>query len=144
MEMPRDLVEEADLRGGEFAWSLEAFPKALAAAQAAGFACLGGQFQFRLPDATCEMYWLSVDPAGQFPDEPWSAYVARSCEEAATAFHLLAGSTDFRAEATKWRSVPELSASGAKLERHLYFVAYFVGQPPAPNNPSKPPLRGAA
>jgi len=144
MEMPSDLMEKADLRGDEYAWPLPAFPAALAAAQTAGLACLGGQFQFRLPEATCEMYWLSVDPAGQLPDEPWPAFVTRSCAETAVAFQSLASSTDFRAEAMRWQSVPELSAAGAEPERHLYFVAYFVAEP-APNNSSKPtPLRGAA
>jgi hypothetical protein len=91
------------------------------------------------------MYWLSVDPAGQFSDEPWPAYVARSCADASVAFHALAGATDFRAEAMRWQSVPELSAAGAEPESYLCFVAYFVAELPAPNNSSKPtPLRGAA
>jgi hypothetical protein len=124
---------------------VDGVPSGTGSSPSRGVRCLGGEFQFRLPDATCEMYWLSVDPAGQFPDEPWPAYVARSCADTRAAFHELAGSTDFRAEAMRWEGVPELSAAGAKPESYLCFVAYFVAEQPAPNDSSKPtPLRGAA
>jgi len=60
--LPIDISCGATLRGKEYGWSVSLFPAALAAAEARGYACLGGQFQFRLGDGgTCEMYWLSSD-----------------------------------------------------------------------------------
>jgi hypothetical protein len=59
-ELPTAITIGAGLRGNEYRWPIHSFPDALAKAEALGYACLGGQFQFRLDDATCEMYWLSV------------------------------------------------------------------------------------
>jgi len=58
--LPLDISQGAMLRGNEYGWSVSSFPDALARAEAHGFACLGGQFQFRLEEATCEMYWLEA------------------------------------------------------------------------------------
>ncbi len=136
MELPSELTEEASLRGNEYAWTPSAFPHVLASAEAFGFACLGGQFQFRTPDATCEMYWLNADATDRLVDEPWSTFVARSCEEVSSAFSALLQSTDFLAEAQCWPDVPELSGAGASPEQYLCFVAYFIPERPAPKRAS--------
>ena len=145
MELPSELTEGASLRGNEYAWVPDAFLGILARAEALGLACLGGQFQFRAPDATCEMYWLNADAADRLPAEPWDAYVARSTTEVRSAFTTLRQSTDFATEALRWSDVPELSGADASPEQYLCFVAYFIRERPAPNNSFKPtPLRGAA
>lgn len=126
MELPRELTEGATLRGREYAWSPDTFPSVLARAESLGFACLGGQFQFRTPDSTCEMYWLNADAADRSPNEAWDAYVARSSAEVLSAFSMLHPSTDFRAEALRWPDIPQLSGSDATPEQYLCFVAYFV------------------
>jgi hypothetical protein len=60
--LPTVIAIGATLRGNEYGWTIPAFPNAIAEAEARGYACLGGQFQFRLDDGSiCEMYWLSVD-----------------------------------------------------------------------------------
>jgi hypothetical protein len=48
--LPPDVLQGAALRGNEYGWSVSLFPNALARAEALGYACLGGQFQFRLDD----------------------------------------------------------------------------------------------
>ena len=145
MELPDDLLEGATLRGREYGWPPSVFPAIVARAQEHGLGCLGGQFQFRVPRATCEMYWLNADPSTRSSDEPWPQYVARTCTEVLAGFRHLLKSTDFRAEAARWADVPELSGPSASPEQYLCFVAYFVEQGAAPNNSSKPtPLRGAA
>jgi hypothetical protein len=52
------------------------YPTTLSRAEAAaGFACLGGQFQFRLSDGkTCEMYWLKADSKDRVPGELWQVW----------------------------------------------------------------------
>jgi len=145
MELPNELAEGASLRGNEYAWAPDAFPAILARAEDLGFACLGGQFQFRAPGATCEMYWLNADAADRLPEEPWDAYVARSSAEVRSAFTTLRQSTDFATEALRWSDVRELSGADASPEQYLCFVAHFIHERPAPNNSFKPtPLRGAA
>ena len=146
MELPSELTEEASLRGNEYAWAPDAFPGILAKAEALGLACLGGQFQFRAPDETCEMYWLNADAADRLPDESWDSYVARSTTEVRSAFTTLRQSTDFAAEAARWSDVRELSGADASPEQYLCFVAYFIRQRqrPAPNNSFKPNLSADA
>jgi hypothetical protein len=145
MELPRELIDGGSLRGKEYAWDPSTFPHILARAETLGLACLGGQFQFRAPDATCEMYWLNADAADRLPDEAWGSYVARSTAEVRSAFNMLLKSTDFVAEALRWSDVPELSGTDASPEQYLCFVAYFIPERAAPNNSFKPtPLRGAA
>jgi hypothetical protein len=134
VKLPAELTESASLRGNEYAWSPEAFPMVLAKAEALGFACLGGQFQFRAPGATCEMYWLNADAEDRLPHEPWSAYVSRSSTEVRSAFHALIKSTDFLAEAQRWSGVPELCGDQATPMKYLCFVSYFIAERPAPNN----------
>ena len=125
MELPPELVAGATLRGNEYAWSVEAFPDALRLAKSLGFACPGGNFQFRLPNAICEMYWLSADAATRRDDEPWSAFVSRTFDEVLEQFQNLLATVDFCAEAKKWPKVPELSGVDARPLDYLCFQAYF-------------------
>jgi hypothetical protein len=119
-ELPPDITEGATLRGDEFAWSVSSFPNALVRAAKRGYACLGGQFQFRLDDgSTCEMYWLGADSTARRNGESWLAYVHRSCSEVLAGFQQMASQTDFAKEARGW----PIDIDPAK---HLAFVAYFV------------------
>ena len=125
MDLPSDLTANATLRDNEFSWRLDDFPNVLAKAKALGLGCLGGQFQFRVPDATCEMYWLNADSRDRSPGEAWLAFAPRSCDEVLERFAALA-TTDFVAETQRWPDVPALSGPGATPLDYLCFVAYFV------------------
>src|SRR5262245_13773054 len=97
--LPSELTISASLRGQEYAWPLDEFVTVLKKAAALGFACEGGQFQFRLPSGpTCEMYWHSVDPKERLPDESWVDYVKRCEEEVRHGFERLKRDVDFRKE----------------------------------------------
>jgi hypothetical protein len=118
--LPPEIAQGATLLGNEYGWSVALFPDALDGAAACGYACLGGQFQFRLDDGTtCEMYWLDADPGDRDNGESWAAYARRSCAEVLKKFQQLISATDFRKEAASW----PLQIDG---ERDLVFVAYFV------------------
>lgn len=122
----------------------EYFPRVLERVKTRRHACLGGQFQFRTPDASCEMYWLNADATDRLPDEAWASYVARSVAEVRSVFNALLQSTDFVAEALRWSDVPELSDADASPEQYLCFVAYFTPEHQAPNSSFKPNrLRGS-
>ena len=116
-------MEGATLRGNEYGWSVASFPVALERAEAHGYACLGGQFQFRLEDgSTCEMYWLSADSTKRLPGESWPDYSRRSCSEVKGNFKQLISQTDFRKEALGWNLLSAFTGS-------LVFVAYFMTEP---------------
>jgi len=119
-DLPSDVLEGATLRGNEYGWSVASFPVALERAETHGYACLGGQFQFRLEDgATCEMYWLSADSKERLPGESWTDYSRRSCSEVKGNFQRLISQTDFRKEALGWNLPHTFTGS-------LVLVAYFV------------------
>jgi hypothetical protein len=119
--LPPDISRGATLRGNEYGWTVSSFPDALASAQAHGYACLGGQFQFRLDDgSTREMYWLDANSKERANGESWVDYCHRSCSEVLNRFQHLASATDFTKEASSWPSVQ------IDPTKSLVFVAYFV------------------
>jgi predicted ATPase len=121
--LPPDISQGAVLRGNEYGWSVSSFPSALASAQGHGYACLGGQFQFRLDDdSTCEMYWLGADSKERAEGESWVDYCHRSCSEVLNRFQHLVSATDFKKEASSWPSVQ------INPTMNLVFVAYFVSE----------------
>jgi len=118
--LPPDVLQGALLRGNEWAWTPSSFPDALKNAEAHGYACLGGQFQFRLTDgSTCEMYWISADSVDRRAGEAWTEYSHRSCAEVLAVFRRRISETDFAKEALAW-------ALPINHQRDLVFVAYFV------------------
>jgi hypothetical protein len=121
-DLTLDLTEGATLRGKEYGSRISEFPNALSKARVHGYACLGGQFQFRLDDgSTCEMYWLAADSNDRADDESWTDYSQRSCSEVLQAFRRLVSDTDFRRESAKWPVQID-------PETNLVFVAYFVSE----------------
>ena len=119
-DLPPDVVEGATLRGSEYGLSTISFASSLATAEAHGYACLGGQVQFRLSDgSTCEMYWLSADSKERLPEEQWADYSRRSCSEVKQNFERLMSETDFNKE------VSSCNLSSTTTD-NLVFVAYFV------------------
>jgi hypothetical protein len=125
---PTIITQGATLRGKEYGWEIDAFPNALAHAERLRYACLGGQFQFVLQDATCEMYWLSADSSERANDEPWPTYSRRSCSEVLSGFQRLVTNTDFKKEASQWPIVKAAVADGLDPMSALIFVAYFVSE----------------
>jgi hypothetical protein len=119
--LPPEIAKGASLRGNEYGWPISAFPAAFAKARSLGFACLGGQFQFRSPGNTCEMYRLSANPTDRRDHEPWSAFSHRSCSEVVSQFKGLVSKTDFGKEPAHWK----LDAGAVET---LVFVAYFESQ----------------
>jgi len=112
-ELPPKIAEGALLEGNEYGWEPSLFPAALANAQALGYACIGGQFQFRLDIGTCEMYWLSADSGPRDEAESWLEYCERSCSEVRAGFQKLMSETDFRKQALEWHPVREAMAHAA-------------------------------
>jgi hypothetical protein len=127
-DLPSEIAMGARIRGNELGWPVSSFPYALANAVALGYACLGGQFQFRLADATCEMYWLSADSSAREEAESWSAYSRRSCLEVKVGFEKLLSETDFPRQALNWQPLRKAIDQGLDVMDTLVFVAYFVDE----------------
>ena len=122
-------MARADLRGNEYARRPEDFLDALSTAASRGLACIGGQFQFRVPDGTCELYWLNADPADRAERGKWSDYVARCEREVRAGFTRILETADFRREAHSLDHLQQkIASSGFDLMAHLCFVAYFVDE----------------
>jgi hypothetical protein len=124
--LPSDLAIGATRRSNEYGWTISAFPNALKTAELLNYACLGGQFQFCLPGATCEMYWLAADSSERRPGEDWDTYRLRRVAEVATGFQRLIQETDFAVVANHWPSVKDRILAAPDLNAVLTFVAYFV------------------
>ena len=124
--LPSSVLNRASLRGNEYGWPLAVVEEAVNAAAASGLANLGGQAQFRIPDGTCELYWLSLDSGERWPDEPWESYVVRSAAEVLVQFAALRERTDFIKEALLWPELAQLHATGVDLNQYLCFVLSFV------------------
>jgi len=124
--LPPQLLIGTSLRGNEYAWSISEFPNALSLAPSLGYACIGGQFQFRLESTICEMYWLNADPSDKGSDEALATFAHRSCSEVLEKYRIVLEQTDFKKEALQWSSVPKLSGPDVDVELYLCFVAYFI------------------
>jgi hypothetical protein len=115
-DLPAPLLIGAILRERERAWKIADFPHALETAPGLGYACLGGQFQYRFENSTThELYWLAADSSERRVSESWSEYCLRSCTEVRTEFERLVRDTDFqsyvdslsaRFQATAWPEQP--------------------------------------
>jgi hypothetical protein len=124
-DLPPHLLSSAVVSGGEFGWRKDDFLPVLRNASSEGFACIGGQFQWKLPDGTCEPYWLNADSKPQGSGESWPSYVKRSEEEVEMGYELILRTVDFDAEANKFDFLREKRERGASLDEFLIFVAYF-------------------
>lgn len=145
MTLPEDMLATANRESNEEAWRPADFPAVLERATFHRLACVGGQFQFRGPIGTAEMYWLNADSTLRQQGEDWDVYVARANSEVLSLFTRLVKQTDFRAEARQWKHIIEAIEQGtiADPTEHLYFVAYFSGdpeiaEPDGPANGSQP------
>jgi hypothetical protein len=129
-ELPSILTEKASLEGKEYGWRIADFPPVLAKATELGLLCLGGQFQFRLPNGTCEMYWLAADPSERKESEPWLDHVERAQNEVLAKFDQIVARTDFVKEGRdNFDFLREQEAQPADLLEKLFFVAILVDEP---------------
>lgn len=124
--LPPELVVGASISGNEYGWPPDLFPDAARRAEAMGYACLGGQFQFRARVGTCEMYWLSADATERQPGEDWRSYCERSRTEVLFKFQQIMSGTDFLQEALQWAPLRAEIEKGVDILPTLVFVADFI------------------
>jgi hypothetical protein len=123
--LPPAVLGKASVRGDEYAWRLSDLEEVIKAAQVCNLATVGGQAQFRVPDGTCEMYWICAEPAQRTQDESWSHYVQRSASEMLSQIRLIIENTDFQSEASKWPLLLKRMQQGEEILKYLCFVLDF-------------------
>jgi hypothetical protein len=89
----------------------------------------GGQAQFRLPDGTCELYWIDLAPSGRTLGEPWNQWVDRSADDAIANFRRRMAATNWQSEIQNWEFLWEKAGKGVDVMSYLYFVLYFGENP---------------
>lgn len=123
--LPEELAAGANISGNEYGWPLAIFLETAHRAEAMGYACVGGQFQFRAPVGICEMYWLAADPSDRRPAESWDAYCGRTRAEVLDKFSAIVSETNFLAVAADWPVLKLEMEQGLNVLATLVFVAYF-------------------
>ena len=125
------MLHIADQSSNEEAWKPSDFPEVLKIATDNRLACLGGQFQFRGPIGTAEMYWIDADSSERKEEENWDDYVLRANREVLDIFKKRMKETDFDKEAMNWKHIQTaLEKKEIKdPKEHLVFVAYFNAEP---------------
>lgn len=125
--LPSHLLNNASVRGKEYAWPLELIPSVIESCKAAGLVSLGGQLQFRLPSGTCECYWVAVDTRTQIDTgREWDDLVSRSASIALRQFETLKSKFNFEEEGRKAfaSSFSQLESAGGAPKDHACFVWY--------------------
>ncbi len=125
--LPAHILDQATLRGNEYAWPVSDIPMVIEAARSANLVNIGGQLQFRFPDATCECYWVEVDTYRTVPtDLPWLERVSGTAAAAVSQFQLLREKSDFIAEGRLGfaRYLDAFEMKGGDLNEIMCFVWY--------------------
>jgi hypothetical protein len=127
--LPDHVLATAVTSGRELAWGPGEAATAVEACAEAGLGCLGGEVQFALPGATCELFWRGLDNGGASAEEPWEQYVARSAASAVAWLTRLLASPDLLQDAkASFADVRLIEEQGANPLAYLRFVLYFVAQ----------------
>jgi hypothetical protein len=124
--LPKTILDKAIKSGDEFGWRKADFLEVIESARQLKMAIVGGQVQYPLPDGTCELYWLSYDPAPRRENENWLNYCNRTAEESIAKFEKLISGTDIEKEALdSFEFLKNKKASGININDFLTFVLYF-------------------
>src|SRR4051794_38732659 len=97
-ELPTVMLRTGSKRGSEYAWPPASVEEVIYLARRHGLETIGGQAQFRLPDGTCELYWVDVDPSKRELGEAWNQWVNRSADEAIAKFRRRIAETNWQSE----------------------------------------------
>jgi hypothetical protein len=130
--LPRHLIERASNGGGELAWTLDDIPAVIEAARDANLVNIGGQLQFRFPDAgTCECYWVEVDTYKSVSTSAsWQERVDQTAAVGMAEFLQLSAKFDFLAEGRNAfpAAFAEFERQGQDAARAMYFVWYVEAE----------------
>jgi hypothetical protein len=113
--------------GNEYGWRKDDVLNVIEAARKLGIAIIGGQVQYRLPNATCELYWLSYDSEDRKPNESWIDYCNRAAFECGEKFKSVAA-LDIEKELLTSFKLDKVLLSTIILSDYQVFILYFADQ----------------
>ncbi len=119
--LPEYILDKAIRSGSEYGWRRCDILEVVEAAKQTQLGNLGGQVQYVLPDATCELYWLRYDPKDQKTDEDWISYCNRTADECSEQLKMLF-ELDIEKEAT---SAFEILENIENLSDYQVFILYL-------------------
>jgi hypothetical protein len=126
-QLPPEILARASLRDNEYAWPVGDIPDVIEAARQSNLVNIGGQLQFRMPDAICECYWVEVDTHKLVSDAlPWATWVAKTADAAMERFSQLRKEIDFLSEGRREfeKYLSEYERDGATAQEAMCFVWY--------------------
>jgi hypothetical protein len=123
--LPHHLLMKANLKGLEYAWRKEDIREVIFTAKEYGLACLGGNVQFRIPDGTCDLYWLEYWADDRKPDESWRDFVSRSADECYLQIENMVNTKDIVREAYNGFSILKEMAQKVDISIYMWFILYF-------------------
>jgi hypothetical protein len=126
LRLPKTLIDIAIKSSNEYGWRKNDVLDVIEAAKNVPMGTVGGQVQYVLPDATCELYWLSYDSSDRKANEDWLAYCDRSAFECSEKFKQLL-SVEIQSDAIN--SFPGTLTNNGKaidnLNDYQIFILYF-------------------
>ena len=129
LSFPKELRDKARKSHNMWGWRFDDIPSVVENCRRLGFAILGGQTEFFLPDGTCELYWLKADPKPRSVGEAWETYVERSCTEFSQLFTLLVKKTDFEKEGLEsFGFLKNKKPAGINILDYLCFEVAMVSE----------------
>jgi len=123
--LPGNILAKSVKRSNEYGWREHDFIDVVNAAKEIPMATIGGQIMYFFPDGTCELYWLSYDPAERKPEEDWLNYCNRTANECITKFNSLISNVDINAEALGISYIKDKNNEGINIDDYKVFVIYF-------------------
>jgi len=124
--LSKSILNKAIKSGNEFGWRQNNVMEVIQAAKQIPMGIIGGQVQYVLPDGTCELYWLNIDPIERQANEPWETYCNRTAEESIIKFNALIKSADIEEEAlASFTFLADKKAIGVNINDFLVFMLYF-------------------
>jgi len=128
---PKELLEKQLISTGNMrGWKFENIPQVVEVCRELGFAIIGGQTEFFLPDGTCELYWLQADPKRKAKGESWNTYVERSCSEFSQLIKTLIEKTDFeKVGIESFDFLKKKKEDGVNILDYLCFEIIIASEP---------------
>ena len=124
--LPKFILDKAIRSGNELGWRQSDFEEVIEISRQLNMAIIGGQVQYLLPDGTCELYWLSYDPAERQKSETWTDYCKRTYNECFEKFRKLISQTDIEKEAiNSFEFLKTKITTGVNIGDFLIFILYF-------------------
>ena len=123
--LTKTILEKAVKNTNELGWKLSDIPLVAQDALKNNLAILGGQVQYILPGATCELYWVSADPEIK-KTGTWEEYVKLSHDVFIKKFSENVLSRDIKKEAVEsFNILKQKDQEGVNIDDYQIFVMYF-------------------